>query len=234
MGRAVAVVFVEPESIRPGPRGRNPARTMPAMLKRCEPGTVHAIARSVHLAALGLWLGAMVMMGVAAAVAFPTMRGLEPQLPAFAGYPKDHWAIAAGHIMNTLFAVGDWLGLVLGLIALAAIAVPLCVGVRRMATPLGVLRSVATVLAMLIALASLVLMRPGMNADLNEFWAAARAGEVARADVARSRFDAMHPKASLVLSAQAGIVFVALLLSAADIRAGRTREPEPGVAEEHG
>lgn len=205
---------------------------MLVMSKCCEPGTVHAIARSVHLAALGLWLGMLVMIGMGAAIAFPTMRGLEPSLPDFAGYPEDHWAIAAGHIMNRLFAVGDWLGLALGLVALGAIVVPMVLDARRFATHLGVLRSVATVIAVLIAVASLVLMRPGMNADLNEFWDAARAGEVARADVARTRFDAMHPKASLVLSAQAGIVFVALLLSAADVRGRRTLETEREVAEE--
>jgi hypothetical protein len=207
---------------------------MVGMLKARDPGFVHGVARSVHMAALGVWLGAMVVIGVAAAIAFPTMRGLAPELPAFAGYPKDHWAIAAGHLMNRLFVVGDWLGLVLGLVAFGAIVGALLAGARRLATPLGVLRSVATVLAMLIAVASLVLMRPGMNADLDEFWGAARAGEVARADAARARFDAMHPKASLVLSAQAGIVFVALLLSAADVRAGRIREPESGEAEARG
>ena len=53
-----------------------------------------AAAEGLHLAALGAWLGAIVVSGAAAAIIFPTMRSLDPRMPEFGSYQGPHWMIA--------------------------------------------------------------------------------------------------------------------------------------------
>ena len=58
---------------------------------------------TVHLAALGVWFGALVTVSATAALAFPTMKRLQPALPGFRIDLADHPQIAAGHVMNPAF-----------------------------------------------------------------------------------------------------------------------------------
>ena len=51
---------------------------------------IRRLLETVHLTFAGLWLGSLVMTGVAAAVIFPVARGLDPQLPAFSEYTGPH------------------------------------------------------------------------------------------------------------------------------------------------
>lgn len=167
---------------------------------------------------MGLWLGAMVLTGAAAAMAFPITRELAPELPAFAAYPKDHWSIAAGHVMNRVFGVCDTLGFVMACVGTLALLVSEAVIGWRTPGPLAVLRSVATVAALALVSYALFLLRPSMVADLDAFWAAARSGQIEQADTARAAFDAMHPRASMLLSTQAGLALLAVLLGVIDLR----------------
>lgn len=176
------------------------------------------IARGVHIAAMGVWLGVMVVTGVAAAIAFPTTRALDPHLPGYAAYPGEHWSITAGHTMNKLFGVCDWAGFVLGCGALLAVVAAMVLMKRRGTGPMAVLRAAATAIALVLVCGSLFVMRPTMQRDLGEFWEAARNGQVEQAEAAKLRFDAMHPKASMLLTTQAGLVLIGLLLGVGDLK----------------
>jgi len=69
--------------------------------------------RSLAGATMALWLGAVLMTGAAAAIAFPAMRELSPALIEFAGHEQDHWSIVAGHTMMPVFRVLDFATLAL-------------------------------------------------------------------------------------------------------------------------
>jgi len=170
----------------------------------------------LHGAALSVWIGATVVTGAAAAVAFPVMKALDPMLPGFSQYPKDHWAIAAGHVMYRVFALVNWLGIALSLLACGSFA---CAAlharrVRSSMPPRGRFPLRATVLGLLLALTAwnTFALSPGMNRDLRAFWDAARAGRIESADAHRAAFDERHPIASRVLGAQALLASAALIL----------------------
>ncbi len=168
--------------------------------------TPHRIAAVVHVLSLSIWAALILAAGLAAAVAFPTMKPLNPTLPDFAAYPHDHWLIAAGHIANRIFHFTDTAS-----IALAAIAMlSALVLIRQPAPRVRVLWLVTLAAAAITLVYSLAILRPRMDRNLDEFWTTARAGQVETADAARARFDADHPTASRLISAQLAFVLLAL------------------------
>src|SRR5689334_8572235 len=56
------------------------------------------IVESVHIAVLGVWAGALVLAGAAAAIVFPVMKSLDPKLPGFSKYDGPHWMLAGGQV----------------------------------------------------------------------------------------------------------------------------------------
>ena len=181
-----------------------------------------AICETIHLGALGLWAGAVLMTGVTAALVFPTMKGLDPSLPGFEAYTGDHWAVAAGSVMNRAFLAADWIGLVCGLVATATLVIVI-VGVRvRGVRPATVLRWVVLGAAIVVSVYTLAVLRPAMQRELVAHWDTARAGENAAAARHMARFNAMHPRASFILMAQ--LVLVASALGAGGYVALTERE----------
>lgn len=196
---------------------------------------------TLQLLTLGLWLGMLVMTGVAAATLFPQMKALEPSLPEFAAYPHEHWMLAAGSAANTLFTVVDWAGvglLMVSFVSLLVLALWRWLDLRRASS---VLRAVSLVAAGLMLIYTMVSLRPGMNADLRAFWEAARAGDRETADRHRDAFRARHPRATVLMSAQTGLVLAAFVAAGAsatrrdgagdDAAAGAEGRPvEPALA----
>lgn len=170
-----------------------------------------AICQGVHLAAVSLWLGATVMTGVAAAIAFPTTRDLAPALPDFSQYPTDHWMIAAGMVMNKVFAVLDYASVALAVIAAQALVIAAMPCRLRLGAPSSIVRLLALVTAVGALAYSLFMLRPAMNAHLRDFHAHAMAGRIAEADTARAAFDALHPPASNALSVIAAALVVLVI-----------------------
>jgi hypothetical protein len=162
---------------------------------------------SLHTAALGVWLGALLTVGGIAAVAFPTMKSLAPVLPGFRVPVEDHWSIAAGHIMNPSFFAVMIAGIVLGATALLAWK------------GIGTLRRIVTLLALLLAVGTLVGLGLPMRANLDLYWSAARAGETEAAAQSKAKFDALHPWSSRAMGTQAGLVALALVMAIASRRA---------------
>lgn len=165
--------------------------------------------------ALGVWMGALVMTAIAAAIVFPAMRELAPMLSGYPGATEDHWLIVAGHLAAPLFAILGWTQLAcLATAGAALILIMLAApGVRTGA--LGRIRLI--VLALLAALAGYYAgsLEPRMAHELEAYWSAARAGLVDDANLHRERFNEDHPMASRVLGATAVIVGLGLALAIA-------------------
>ena len=165
----------------------------------------------VHVVALALWLGGVVMAGLAAAIIFPTMRSLEPRLATYPEYTGDHWMLAAGKVAARIFHATDIAqGVCAVLAALSAAAVGLtgAISSRRPAglAWLGGLGASVGVLA-----ASLLWLRPRMDANLHAYWDAALAGNNPVAEAARQAFSADHPLASNLMAATAVCVLATLI-----------------------
>lgn len=160
------------------------------------------ICEIIHLGALGLALGAMVITGAAAAIAFPVMKALDPHLPAFAAYGEPHWPVAAGSVMNRLFGVTDAVLLGAAIVAALTLGASRLIFRARFASIAGVLRLIA--LAALLGSVGLTRLdlRPRMQSNLTAYWEAARAGDAEAAARHKAAFDADHPRASFLLVTQ--------------------------------
>jgi len=173
-------------------------------------------ARHILIAILGTWLGALLAVGAAAAVAFPTMKRLNPSLPEF-GAVDEHWSIAAGSVFQPMF-----IGVLIIAVGLGVLATSIgVVAVRHASNGRRVLLNVLLISSMLAAAVGLVVARD-MRANWLTFLDAARAGDTTAAANARSSFDQSHPLASTLLKGQAAMVFITL---AAATLGGRAKEP---------
>lgn len=165
-----------------------------------------AFCEHLHAVALGIWLGALGITGAAAAIAFPTMRRLDPTLPGFEAV-SDHWRIAAGSIMQRVFLLADRVQIacaVVGAAGLAAAMLTARVGPARSPTAL---RLGGLAIAVGCLGLSVLWLSPRMNSNLDDFWSEARAGRPETALAARARFDRDHPTASaLLMGTAAGLV----------------------------
>ncbi len=176
----------------------------------------------MHVAALGVWLGVVLMSGAAAAIIFPTVKALAPSVPAYAGYAGEHWMLVAGRVAQRVFLAGD--------VAQFACACGAGLGLL-FARPFGHVwwRRVATALRLTLlcgavtALAyQLFVLAPRMNANLHGYWDAAAAGDTATAEALRAAFSAEHPTATRVLGVIAALVSACLALAAWPERNGAT------------
>ncbi|MBL1216888.1 MAG: hypothetical protein D8M59_05270 [Planctomycetes bacterium] len=188
---------------------------------------------SIYWLALSLWLGALVMVALTAAVIFPTMRDLDVTIPEFAeaGYTGDHWRIAAGHVMEILFLVLDFTQLICMTVALLVTALQftvLGVSLRRFT---HVTRIFAILIASGCVCWHVFMLSPQMNRDLRAYWEAARAGDFAAADVHQQAFESAHPTASRLLGSTAVLVAVVIITSAAGVvplKPASEMEDDPG------
>lgn len=189
-----------------------------------------AVSEGVHLLALGVWLGAVVMAGMSAMVVFPTMEGLEPALPAYAAYDGDHSALAAGRVMFAVFFACDLVQLCAAFFVVmpfVAAAFGLGLSMRR---PVNAVRGILVfVLAAMLAF-HLVALTPAMNQDLQAYWTAASEGDAAAAAAHKASFDSRHPTARLVLTAMTlglAIAFITGVWSVATAGRAESREGVP-------
>lgn len=172
------------------------------------------MCETLHLLALGLWLGALVMTGATAAIIFPTMRTLDPSLPGFPGAPDDQWMLAAGTVMQRVFFVCDAVQLGAAVVAAATLILLVSFFGLTLRRPSAVVRT-ALLLGVLTALAYyLVSLSPQMTHNLREYWDAAKAGDTAKAATFKAAFDADHPRASALLGANTFGVLVAFIAAA--------------------
>lgn len=150
------------------------------------------------LLSLALWLGAVGLTGVTAAVAFPTMKELAPSLPAYSQYPGAHWPIAAGAVARRVFDISAYVQVACAAVAMIAGGMRVSQGPRR-----PIARVVWTLLAGACLVWWLAILTPRMNRNLDTFWEAARSGKATLATDAKAAFDADHPLASRAISGAA-------------------------------
>lgn len=187
---------------------------------------LNTIAEATNALALGLWAGALAMVGVTAAVAFPKMKDLDPLVPAYALYEGDHWRLAAGDLMNFLFNVVDVVGvaalLVAGVCTFAALFARRSMGGTGV---LGKFRMLALAVSGGLMIYAVGVLRPQMDDAFNAHRAAATAGDNAGAVEAQAAFDELHAPASNAHVAQLVAVAAALVLSVASATSIARREP---------
>ncbi|MBL8747250.1 MAG: hypothetical protein JNK58_12955 [Phycisphaerae bacterium] len=183
------------------------------------------IAEGVHIASLGLWIGTLVMAGLTAAIAFPTMKRLDPSLPGFpAAAAGDHWSIAAGHIANPVLTVGVCTQAVLAVLAIVTLF--RAAGARGWQT---YARRACVVLASVLAMLLFALVVGKMRPAIAEYWHAAQAGDAAAARERKAHFDAMHPSSSRLMGATVALASVALVLAIVDRRSKEVDFPGKGT-----
>ncbi|MCA9287230.1 MAG: hypothetical protein KDA05_01515 [Phycisphaerales bacterium] len=176
----------------------------------------------VHVVALSLWIGAVVMAGLAAAIVFPTMRSLEPRLATYPDYTGDHWMLAAGKVAARIFHATDiaqGVCAVLAVVSAAALGLSGAISYRR---PAGLIWLSGLAASVGVLAASLLWLRPRMDASLHAYWDAAMAGNNPVAEAARQAFSADHPLASNLMAATAACVLATLV---AHVVAARTSKP---------
>lgn len=181
------------------------------------------ICQMINVSALGIWVGALLMSGAAAAIIFPTMRELRPELALYSGYTGEHWRLAGGVVASRVFFVSDIVQFACAALSAATLAF---LAVAQARTGRSLLMSARVLLMgvlMMVFCYGFFIVSPRMSVNLDAYWRAAAAAQTPKADEARARFDADHPTASALMQTTAGLAFVALLLAAWPGRAAQDR-----------
>lgn len=170
------------------------------------------IAQIAHLLALSVWLGAVAMSGVVAAIVFPLMRELEPTLGAYPNYEGDHALLAAGRVASQVFFTVDFIQFVCATIALGTIVLLVVCG-YSLNTLARVFRVI--VLCMTLALLSyhLFIFMNKLQGLLSGYWENAANGNTLVADGFKDRFLEHHSTASNILGALALMVMINIVLA---------------------
>lgn len=187
---------------------------MTRVLRACE---------SVHIIALAVWLGALVMGGVVAALVFPAMRALDPQLPEYAGYSGPHWRIAAGQFAARVFRASDVMQYVCAAVLLVALAGMWWFRPRDARAPWG--RTALALVAWTLLGYHAFVLSPRMQPSMLRYWAAAKAGDIESAQMFQEAFESDHPAASRLLTATAVTVLLSLGGSAWYLAGRRDERP---------
>jgi len=197
------------------------------------------LCETVHLTAMGVWLGALLMTGAAAAVIFPTMKKLGPVIPSYEKYTGEHWLIVAGLPASKFFDVCDAAQFTCSILAAGSLMLLVFrakVGFLRRSM---MIRTAALVIAMFLLGCLLFFVAPTMNTNLKLYWIAAAEGNNAAAEQFHAAFDADHPTARRLLSSTAVFVFISLIAGAwaatthslATTSPARPRRSGPGSAD---
>ncbi len=186
-------------------------------------GTVRRVVETSHLLAVALWLGAVTMSGVVAAVVFPLMRDLDPTLGAYPAFEGDHAILAGGHVGARVFLIADVVQFICGLVVLAttiALVGFLKLPLKRWSSAI---RLIAVGGAIMVASYHVMVLAPRMDDALKSYWSLAEQGRTDDAEAKRAEFSADHPTASRTLSGTAALLLVAFAAGAWSAQ-GRERE----------
>ena len=183
------------------------------------------VFETVHLTAIGVWLGAVVATGVFAAIVFGATRELDPTVPAFSAYQGSHADLIAGFVQNRVFVAVDAAQFVCGFLALASLIGLLTVGKLPLNRWSSGLRIVGVALAMGALSYYLLVLTPRMTQNVQLYWSAAEAGDADAAAKHKAAFDADHPAASTSLKAVAGALSLAMVTGAFSAATGGVATP---------
>lgn len=189
---------------------------------------LHRIGETAHLSALGVWTGALVGAGITAARTFPTIKALDPSLPAYAGYEGPHWMLSAGRVASEVFLVTDVVQFVCA--CLATVGFGLAVVFGEYLNPkdrswLLFARALFMGLAFLSVSYHLLLLMPAMQHDLRQYWDAALAGDTETAERFRQAFGDRHTGASRSMGLTALATLITLMLGVWHLASARKPAP---------
>ena len=158
--------------------------------------TTRVILETVNALVLGVWAGMLVFVGIAAALTFPRMKGLDPTLAGFSSYEGEHWRLVAGSVMTPLFGIVSATGSVVLLIVLVITVSRFKARDRRTGS---LARKIEAGALLLLCLAHVIntyaLWRPRTRL-FDEHLELARAGDNPGAAAVVSEFNALHERAA--------------------------------------
>jgi hypothetical protein len=176
------------------------------------PMTRGQLAPTLGAASTALWLGTLTIAAATAAVAFPTIKALNPTLPNLTIPADDHWLITAGAVARKVFDISSAIQIPCAIVAL--IATLRLERVSPSLVPAGrlvrFLRRTGLALA-IAALVSAIAVQLKMNHLIDDYWLHARDGKLELANSSRDAFRALHPSATRAQSACALGVLLATL-----------------------
>jgi len=192
-------------------------------------------ANAVHIITLSLWAGAIAATGLLAAIAFPTMKDLNPQLPGITADNAEHWRIAAGAIFNRAFqqvqvptlafdTAATWL------LTIAAVSFTITQFPSQNPPPPSTRRSAAKathilgVITLLALVANTGCVAAEMTTLSDQLTAAARAGDEATVNNLRDDFDRMHDAITPRIATQ--ILMLLALAAAAFLKSQTQHQPQ--------
>lgn len=174
--------------------------------------TTMRVFEVVHVLSLSVWLGAVGLSGVVAAIIFPMMNDLQPTLGAYPAYEGDHSLLTAGLVAGKVFLRVDTAQFVCASLALGSFIAMIIKG-YSINTLTRVLRSVLLLGTMGVLSYHLFLLMPGMTDDLSKYWDLAALGDTESADFFKNSFMANHEKAATSLKSLLVGVLVSLVLA---------------------
>lgn len=164
---------------------------------------------------LAVWLSALVAGGIAAVHVFGRLPALEPALERFEAYPAaEHGRIAAGMIMSDLFFTTDLVQFVAVPLALITAVLQVTLFRQPIRRPANLVRLGCVVIAAGLFAYDAIAVAPAIYAELNDYWAAAEAGDIDGAAIHAEAMASRHDTAELVLQANLLLVLGALGASA--------------------
>jgi len=179
-----------------------------------KPSGWFGFVNGVYWLLLGLWVGSLVLSAATAAMMFPMMKFIAPVLPEYAAYTGSHGLLLAGQIMSRVFFVQDAIELA-AIVGVSVILVGHFVAFRLSArTVANRFRLAAGAVLLVIVCYKAFILAPRMYYHLGDFWAAAKAGDMAKADAAHAAFEADHPTATNLMVATLGGLIVFIFASA--------------------
>lgn len=164
-------------------------------------------ANGIYWLLLGLWVGSLALSAATAAIIFPMLRFIGPTLPEYAAYTGSHGLLLAGQIMSRVFFVQDVIELA-ALVGVSVILVGHFVAFRvSVRTPANRVRLAAGALLLVVVCYKAFVLAPRTYYNLGDYWAAAKAGDLTKAEASHAAFEADHPTAtSLMVITFAGLV----------------------------
>lgn len=197
----------------------------------------YSLLTGVYTLALGVWVGAMVMLAIGAAVTFRTTRSFNPALPAPYDAPElagRASQILAGGVVGNMIDALSRVQIVCGVIAMACVILQGTL-FRAMLPRHG--KSIVNAIRIMsigVAIAFVPLERLFLNPAIHELRTAmydASENDQARA-AAKREFDYLHKISERTTGAAAALLAVAIILSPLALTP-RVDAPDETPAEPH-
>lgn len=174
------------------------------------PSRLASACATVHLLALALWLAGVLASGLAAAVAFPTVKALAPRLTDYAGPSDQHFLVIAGSVARRVFLIADVVSFACATIASGTMILLVAVFREPRGRPATIVRALSLGVGVAALASLLLIVTPRLDAATAAHWQALRVNDAPQIALHKAGVDDIHPVASRLVSVMAGAVFIAL------------------------